>query len=306
MEGPEERQKGFKGVEGNIEGGEGGRMSGSSGKWEVSEEQDWADPQLPTEVPINSSLVMPARKQAEVSRTYSHMSSRRGFQLIEKLHWEKQNQKEKIESSKEPGGKNSQPRTQGLNPHLTKRARKKFSSPGSQKWISIWNKEPSPELREWMNLTQNKEPERKPYSPVCITHSHAQLLANPWAGAHQAPLSMGFPRQEYLSGLPFPSPGTLPNPGIKAASPVLALVFLTTEPNGNMQERSSWAWLLQLTFVDPPHCCEFSLLCGMTRVDRPWFTYPFYYGCTLEWFSVLGLNTAWDNSRTCLWWTHYS
>ena len=46
-------------------------------------------------------------------------------------------------------------------------------------------------------------------------------LATPWIVAHQYPLSMGFPRQEYWSGLPFPSPGDLPNPRIKPASPAL-------------------------------------------------------------------------------------
>ena len=51
-------------------------------------------------------------------------------------------------------------------------------------------------------------------------------------GALQAPLPMGFPRQEYWSGLPFPSPGDLPNPGIEPASPVLAGGFLTTELQG--------------------------------------------------------------------------
>ena len=45
-------------------------------------------------------------------------------------------------------------------------------------------------------------------------------------------LSIGFSRQEYWSGLPFPSPGDLPNPGIKSTSPVLASVFFTTEPPG--------------------------------------------------------------------------
>ena len=44
----------------------------------------------------------------------------------------------------------------------------------------------------------------------------------PWTVAHQAPLSMGFPRQVYYSGLPFPSPEDLPNPGIEPASPALA------------------------------------------------------------------------------------
>ena len=46
-------------------------------------------------------------------------------------------------------------------------------------------------------------------------------LATPWTVACQAPLSMGFSRQEYWSGLPFPSPGDLPNPGIKPGSPAL-------------------------------------------------------------------------------------
>ena len=43
----------------------------------------------------------------------------------------------------------------------------------------------------------------------------AQLFANPWAVAHQTPLSMGFSRQQYRSGLPFPSPEVLTKPGIK-------------------------------------------------------------------------------------------
>ena len=44
-------------------------------------------------------------------------------------------------------------------------------------------------------------------------------FATPWTVAHQVPLSMGFPRQEYWIGLPFPSPGHLPDPGIEPASP---------------------------------------------------------------------------------------
>ena len=47
-------------------------------------------------------------------------------------------------------------------------------------------------------------------------------FANPWTVASQAPLSMGFSRQEYRSGLPFPSPGDLQDPGIQPASPALA------------------------------------------------------------------------------------
>ena len=52
----------------------------------------------------------------------------------------------------------------------------------------------------------------------------------PWAVAHKAPLCMGFPRQVYWSGLPFPSPGHLSDPGIKPVSSVLAGGFSTTEP----------------------------------------------------------------------------
>ena len=58
---------------------------------------------------------------------------------------------------------------------------------------------------------------------LCLT------LATPWTVACRAPLSMGFSRQEYWSGLPFPSPGDLPNPGIKPRSPALQADDLPTE-----------------------------------------------------------------------------
>ena len=53
-----------------------------------------------------------------------------------------------------------------------------------------------------------------------------------WTVVHQAPPSMGFPRQEYWSGLPFPPPGDLPDPGVKLASLALVGRSLTTEPPG--------------------------------------------------------------------------
>ena len=58
------------------------------------------------------------------------------------------------------------------------------------------------------------------------------LFATPWTVAYQAPLSMGFSRQEYWSGLPFPSPGDLPNTGIKPGSPTLQADALTSEARG--------------------------------------------------------------------------
>ena len=54
----------------------------------------------------------------------------------------------------------------------------------------------------------------------------------PWAVAHQAPLSMGFPRQEYWGRLPCPPPGDLPNPGIEPRSPALQEDSLPSEPPG--------------------------------------------------------------------------
>ena len=59
--------------------------------------------------------------------------------------------------------------------------------------------------------------------------SHVRLFATPWTVAHQAPLSMGFSRQEYWSGLPFSSPGYLPDPGIEPRSPALQADALTSE-----------------------------------------------------------------------------
>ena len=57
-------------------------------------------------------------------------------------------------------------------------------------------------------------------------------LCDPWTEAHQAPPSMGFCRQEYWSGLPFPSPGDLPDPGIELRSPTLQADAVTSAPPG--------------------------------------------------------------------------
>ena len=60
--------------------------------------------------------------------------------------------------------------------------------------------------------------------------SCVRLFVTPWTVAYQAPQSMGFSRQEYWSGLPFPSPGDLPNPGIEPRSPALQADALLSEP----------------------------------------------------------------------------
>ena len=62
------------------------------------------------------------------------------------------------------------------------------------------------------------------------SHQSFPTLCNPIDGTHQAPQIMGFSRQQYWSGLPFPSPGDLPNPGIEPGSPALEAEALTSEP----------------------------------------------------------------------------
>ena len=61
--------------------------------------------------------------------------------------------------------------------------------------------------------------------------------------AYQAPLSMGFSRQEYWSGLPFPSPGDLPDPGIDPGLPHCRHMLLTSQPTGKSQP-VYWYWLI--------------------------------------------------------------
>ena len=69
--------------------------------------------------------------------------------------------------------------------------------------------------------------------------SPVRLFATPWTVAHQASPSMGFSRQEYWSGLPFPSPGDLPDQGIEPMSPAMQADALTSEPSGKMGQCNS-------------------------------------------------------------------
>ena len=68
---------------------------------------------------------------------------------------------------------------------------------------------------------------------VCSV-SPVPLFAMPWTAAHQAPLSMGFSRQEYWSVLSCLSPGDLPNPGMEPGSPAFQADALTSEPPGKL------------------------------------------------------------------------
>ena len=66
----------------------------------------------------------------------------------------------------------------------------------------------------------------------CLVAKSCPTVATPWTVAHQAPLSMGFSRQEYWRGLPFASPGNLPDLGIQLKSPALQVDSLLSEPPG--------------------------------------------------------------------------
>ena len=92
----------------------------------------------------------------------------------------------------------------------------------------IQRKEPCPTFGRMLTTTLSEM-----NVVVCQLLFGRQVVSNsviPWTVSRQAPLSMGFPRQKYLSGLPFPPPRDLPNPGIEPMSPALVGEFFTTEP----------------------------------------------------------------------------
>ena len=89
-----------------------------------------------------------------------------------------------------------------------------------QMWMGLWE-------TQWWGVL----PILIPYRAAAWSLNHVWLFVTPWTVAHQPPLSMGFSRQEYSSGLSFPSPGDLPNPGTEPAfltSPALAGGFFNT------------------------------------------------------------------------------
>ena len=92
--------------------------------------------------------------------------------------------------------------------------------------------------------------------------SHVHFFATPWTVARQASLSMGFSRQEYWSGLPFPPPGNLPSPGIKPTlltSPLLADGFFTTsaawEALSYVRSLNNLEFIFVYVCRNVPTCC---------------------------------------------------
>ena len=99
--------------------------------------------------------------------------------------------------------------------------------------------------------------------------SHVRLFATPWTVACKAPLSMGFPKQEYWSGLSCPPPAYLSNPGIEPLSPALAGRFFTTEPPGKPLQNQ------QMLCITALSVCVCVCVCGQER----WLLT--FYQCTL-------------------------
>ena len=83
------------------------------------------------------------------------------------------------------------------------------------------------------NILETSLPVARLFLKVKVkSFSRVRLFVTPWTVAYQASPSVGFSRQEYWSGLPFPSPGDLPNSGIEPGSPALGADALTSEPPG--------------------------------------------------------------------------
>ena len=133
-----------------------------------------------------------------------------------------------------------------------------------------------------------------PIDCVCVhVYCHVQLFVVPWTIARQAPLSTGFPRQKYWSGLPFPSPGDLLDSGIKLTSlvpPALAGRFFTSWATGEAFNYESTSW--ETSVLGKPELLV--TLPGRTQNDFRWP--PFYWESLLSvllcLFTSLGCQSA--------------
>ena len=118
----------------------------------------------------------------------------------------------------------------------------------------------------------------------------------PWTVAHQSPLSMEFSRQEFWSGLPFPSPEDLSNPGIKPRSPALWADSSLTEPPGKpsvCHSKPSLSWEFQGHTIDSTphrlviiicyHCCLLIILNGGILGLRKHIQIPYLIGSPASW-----------------------
>ena len=151
-----------------------------------------------------------------------------------------------------------------------------------------------PWLRDWKGATSNARRcgilERKKVKKV-KSLSRVRLFATPWTVAYQAPPSIGFSRQEYWSGLPFPFPGDLPNPGIEPWSPTFQADALTAEPPGKQSEKKSFKDYHLCPAAKSLQSCP--TLCDPTDGSPPSFPVPgILQARTLEWVAI-SFSNAW-------------
>ena len=146
------------------------------------------------------------------------------------------------------------------------------------------------------------------HASLCVcgqSISHVQLFVTPWIITRQAALSMGFSRQEYWSGLPFPSPGYLPNPGIKFASPALAGKFFSTELPGKPtsictstlipQQLYEISWIIIPMLLARGDCCSSTLnKCSLGCHNYQSNSRSGTLSCTLWYSCLLQKASAWQ------------
>ena len=109
--------------------------------------------------------------------------------------------------------------------------------------------------------------------------SHVRLFAAPWTIAYQASPPVGFSRQEYWRGLPFPSPGDLPDPGIEPGSPTLQADTLPSEPPG----KSSLSPVIHKKFQNKLYQCHSN---SNINFVKPTIPLPCFLSLTLSSFSL--------------------
>ena len=109
--------------------------------------------------------------------------------------------------------------------------------------------------------------------------SRGRLFATPWTVAYQAPPSMGFSTQACWSGLPFPSPGDFPDPGIEPGSPTLQADALPSEPPDCVDHNKLWKILKEMGIPDHLTCLLRSLYVGQEATVRTGHE-------TTDWFQI--------------------
>ena len=120
---------------------------------------------------------------------------------------------------------------------------------------------------------------------LCLT------LCHPWTEAHKAPPSMGFSRQEYWSGLQFPSPGDLPTPGIKPRSPTLQADALTSAPPGKPLNKSHYLEKCKYRFSMSSSKIYFDILLEIPNLETS--------GCPIQGIGQLKIKNQKTKNDSC-------